>query len=248
MICHCEDKSLSRGGALNLGYSSTCLGLRGIPKEAEFKRVSRDIDLAAEAGAAIHIAHVSCRESVEIIAQAKRRGVKVTAETAPHYFSLSDKSLWSFDTNKKINPPLRSEDDILAIKQALADGTIDVIASDHAPHTENEKDIEFERAEFGTIGLETQLAVSYMELVEKNFLDWFDLVDKFSAKPSEILGVRKKIIKRGEIADLVIFDPGKTWVVSKESIISKSKNSCFLGKELKGKIEKVFARGELFSF
>jgi len=248
VICHSEDKSLSKGGSLNYGFSSTCLGLRGIPKAAEFKRVARDIKLAEQAEARVHIAHVSCRESIEIIAKAKRKGVKVTAETAPHYFSLSEKDLWDFDTNKKINPPLRKEDDIISIKQALADGTIDVIASDHAPHTENEKDIEFERAEFGTIGLETELAVAFTELIEKRFLDWADLVDKFRIKPAEILGREKSLIQHGVNAELIIFDPAKKWVVSKDSFFSKSKNSCFLGKQLKGKIESVFYQGELFSY
>lgn len=246
VICHCEDKSLSKKGSLNLGFSSTCLGLRGISKESEFKRVARDIQLAAQAGAAVHIAHVSCRESVEIIAAAKNRGIRVTAETAPHYFSLSERDLWDFDTNKKINPPLRTEEDVLAIKQALADGTIDVIASDHAPHTENEKDIEFERAEFGTIGLETELAVAHTELVKENFLDWKGLLNKLVFNPAAILGIKKKEIKVGQIADLVIFDPERTWWVEKKNFLSKSKNSCFLGRELKGKIEKVFYRGRQF--
>ncbi len=245
VICHCQDKSLSKGGSLNLGFSSTCLGLRGMPKEAEFRRVARDIDLAAKAEAALHIAHVSCRESVEIIAQAKKRGVNVTAETAPHYFSLSETCLWDFDTNKKMNPPLRTEDDVLALKQALADGTLDVIASDHAPHTENEKDIEFERAEFGTIGLETTLSVAFTELIKAEFLDWEDLVDKLSTRPAEILGVKKGIIREGEAADLVIFNPKRVWKVSKDSFLSKSKNSCFLGRSLNGKIEKVFYKGKV---
>ncbi|MCF7916497.1 MAG: dihydroorotase, partial [Candidatus Omnitrophica bacterium] len=193
VICHSEDKALSKKGVLNLGFSSTCLGLRGIPKSAEFKRVARDIKLAEEAQARVHIAHVSCRESVEIIKEAKKKGIKVTAETAPHYFSLSDQDIWNFDTNKKINPPLREEEDVLSIKQALAEGTIDVIASDHAPHTENEKDIEFDRAEFGTIGLETELAVAFTELIEKKFLGWQDLIEKFRIKPAEILGLKKSL-------------------------------------------------------
>lgn len=240
VICHSEDKTLSKKGVLNLGFSSTCLGLRGIPKSAEFKRVARDIKLAEEAKARVHIAHVSCRESVEIIAEAKKRGVRVTAETAPHYFSLSEKDIWDFDTNKKINPPLRKEEDILSIKKALAEGVIDVIASDHAPHTENEKDIEFERAEFGTIGLETELAVAFTELIEKNFLSWQDLVDKFRINPAQILGLKKGLIEKGAAVDLIVFNPNQEWEVTKKHFISKSKNSCFLGKKLKGKIEHVF--------
>ncbi|MCF7873482.1 MAG: dihydroorotase [Candidatus Omnitrophica bacterium] len=246
VICHSEDKTLSKRGVLNLGFSSTCLGLRGIPKSAEFMRVARDIKLAKKADAKIHIAHVSCKESIEIIAKAKKKGVQVTAETAPHYFSLSEKDLWSFDTNKKINPPLRNQEDILAIKQALADGVIDVIASDHAPHTENEKDIEFQRAEFGTIGLETELSVAFTELIKKKFLSWQSLLDKFITNPAEILEIKKKSIKVGADADLIIFNPDKEWVVSKENFYSKSKNSCFLGRKLQGKIEKVFHKGKQF--
>lgn len=248
VICHSEDKALSKEGVLNLGFSSTCLGLRGMPKSAEFKRVARDIELAAEAKANVHIAHVSCRESVEIIKEAKKKGVKVTAETAPHYFSLSEKDVWDFDTNKKINPPLRKEEDVLSIKQALAEGIIDVIASDHAPHTENEKDIEFDRAEFGTIGLETELAVAFTELIEKKFLDWQDLIEKFRIKPAEILGLKKGLVEEGSQADLIIFDPNKEWVVSRESFFSKSKNSCFLGKKLKGKIENVLIGKKIFDY
>ncbi|MCF7876884.1 MAG: dihydroorotase [Candidatus Omnitrophica bacterium] len=243
VICHSEDRSLSKKGVLNLGFSSTCLGLRGIPKSAEFERVARDIRLAEEAEARIHIAHLSCKESVEIISQAKKRGVRVSAETAPHYFSLSEEDLWDFDTNKKINPPLRSRDDALAIKQALREGVIDLIASDHAPHTENEKDIEFERAEFGTIGLETELAVAVTELIEVKFLDWPDLVNKFTAKPAEVLKIPEPEIKEGRKAELIVFDPKKEWVVEKNNFFSKSKNSCFLGRKLKGKIERVFYKG-----
>jgi dihydroorotase len=244
VICHSEDKSLSKQGVLNSGFSSTCLGLRGIPKSAEFTRVYRDIKLAEQSDAKIHIAHVSCKESIEVIAKAKKKGVKVSAETAPHYFSLSENDLWDFDTNKKINPPLRNKEDILAIKQALADGVIDVIASDHAPHTENEKDIEFERAEFGTIGLETELAVAFTELIKKNVLSWEELITKFLVNPAKILGIKKNLIKVGASANLIIFNPNKEWKVSKQDFYSKSKNSCFLGRKLQGKIEKVFYKGK----
>lgn len=243
VICHCQDRSLSRGGVLNLGFVSTCLGLRGISKESEYARVERDIGLAEKAGADVHIAHVSCRESVEIIAKAKKRGVGVSAETAPHYFSLTDELLWDFDTNKKINPPLRGPEDVLAIKQGLADKTIDVIASDHAPHTENEKDIEFERAEFGSIGLETSLAVAFSQLVKPGILTWQELIEKFLVNPFRILGLKRKEIKPGQPADIIIFDPQKEWIVAKNRFYSKSKNSCFLGEKIKGKVEQVFYQG-----
>ena len=192
-ICHCEDKKLSGKGVINLGFNSTRLGLRGISNESEYKRVARDIELAEKAGAAVHIAHVSCRESVEVISKAKKKGIKVTCETAPHYFALTDDELLSYDTSMKINPPLRSSDDLRAIKQGLIDGTIDVIASDHAPHTENEKDIEFERAEFGKIGLESGLAVSIMELIDKKALSWPGLVEKMALNPARILGINRAL-------------------------------------------------------
>ncbi|MCX5706929.1 MAG: dihydroorotase, partial [Candidatus Omnitrophica bacterium] len=175
IICHSEDKQLSAGGVVNLGFTSTRLGLRGISKESEYKRVARDIELAEKTGAAVHIAHLSCAESVKIIAEAKKSKVKVTCETAPHYFALNEEAVLGYDTNFKMNPALRAEEDMLAIQKGLADGTIDAIASDHAPHTENEKDIEFERAEFGITGLETELAVGITELVGRNLLDWSGL-------------------------------------------------------------------------
>jgi dihydroorotase len=165
VICHSEDKSLSGKGVVNLGFISTRLGLRGISNESEYKRVERDIKLAEKVNIAMHITHVSCKESVEIIAKAKKRGVRVSADTTPHYFTLSEEDVVDYDTNMKVNPPLRAKDDLEAIKEGLKSGIIDAISSDHAPHTENEKDIEFEYAESGTIGLETELAVSITELV-----------------------------------------------------------------------------------
>ena len=228
-----------------LGGPSTRLGLRGISKESEYKRVERDIQLTQRAGAPIHIAHVSCKESVEIIAQAKKKGLKVTAETAPHYFSLTEEAVLNYDTNKKMNPPLRTREDILALKQALKDGTIDAIASDHAPHTENEKEIEFERAEFGVIGLETELAVSISELIDPGLLDWSGLVRKTSLNPARILGLGKGTLSIGTDADLAVIDPDKEWVVEKNGLVSKSKNSAFLGRRLKGVVEYTICNGKI---
>lgn len=170
VICHSEDNALSGKGLVNLGFTSTRLGLRGISNESEYRRVDRDIKLAEKADARVHIAHVSCRESVDIIAKAKKKGIKVTAETAPHYFSLNEEALLDYNTNMKVNPPLRTRGDVEAIRQGLKSGVIDAIASDHAPHTENEKDIEFEYAASGSIGLETELAVSITELVHAGLL------------------------------------------------------------------------------
>lgn len=244
VICHCEDKSISNNGAINLGFISTKLGLKGIPREAEYKRIQRDIELARKNGSRLHVAHVSCRESVEIIGQAKKSGMALTCETAPHYFSLTEEDVAGYDTNMKMNPPLRGQDDIRTIKQALSDGTIDAIASDHAPHTENEKEIEFDRAEFGVIGLETELAASITELVDKKILSWVQLAHKLCLGPARILGIPKGTLAAGAGADLVIIDPDKEWVVEKSGFLSKSKNSCFLGKRLKGAVDHTICCGK----
>ena len=244
-ICHCEDKKISGKGVINLGFNSTRLGLRGISNESEYKRVARDIELAEKAGAALHIAHVSCRQSVEIIAKAKKKGMRLTCETAPHYFSLTEDALLGYDTNMKMNPPLRSSDDLAAVKQGLKDGTIDAIASDHAPHTENEKDIEFERAEFGVVGLETELAVSITELIDKKLLNWSKLFEKLSFNPARILGIDKGSLSEGAAADIVIISPKEEWVVRKNELVSKSKNSAFLGRSLSGVVDYTICNGKI---
>ncbi|MBU1134066.1 MAG: dihydroorotase [Candidatus Omnitrophica bacterium] len=245
VICHCEDKVLSQGGVVNFGFTSTRLGLRGIPKESEYRRVARDIELARKTNARVHIAHLSCSESVELVASAKKKGLKVTAETAPHYFSLNEEAVLGFDTNMKINPPLRSKNDMIGIRQGLKEGVIDVIASDHAPHTECDKDIEFERAEFGVIGLETELSAAITELVKPGLLSWPELVNRMAYKPAKILGINKGTLSIGAQADIIVISEQKEWVVQKESLISKSKNSCFLNKKLKGIVECTIFKGKI---
>lgn len=244
-ICHCEDKILSAGGVVNLGIVSTRLGLRGISNASEYTRVKRDIALAAKVKAPVHIAHVSCKESVEIIAKAKKKGIQVTAETAPHYFALTEEAVSGYDTNMKMNPPLRSKEDVAAIKQGLKSGVIDCIASDHAPHTENEKDIEFDRAEFGKIGLESSLAVSITELIKTGILTWSQLVEKLSFNPAKILHIDKGSLAKGRDADIVIVSPDKEWVLKREEIASKSKNSPFIGRRLAGKVEYTICAGKI---
>lgn len=244
VICHCEDQALSNHGVVNAGFTATRTGLRGIVKESEYKRVARDIELAGKAGAKIHIAHVSCKESVEIIAAAKKKGIKVTAETAPHYFSLNEEAVLGYDTNFKMNPPLRSRSDVEAMKKGLFDGTIDVIASDHAPHTENEKEIEFERAEFGVIGLETELAVAITELVDKGLIGWSELVKKLALNPARILGIKDGSLGIGQAANIIIIDPKKESQVDKAHFLSKSKNSSFIHKTLKGFVEYTIYQGK----
>ncbi len=245
VLCHCEDTALSAHGVVNLGLTSTRMGLRGISTASEYERVKRDIQLAREAGVPVHIQHVSCRGSVEIIAEAKKKGFPVTAETAPHYFSLTEEAVLGFDPNTKMNPPLRSSDDLEAVRQGLKDGVIDAIASDHAPHTENEKDIEFERAAFGVIGLETELAIGITELVYGRGWGWPLLVEKMALNPARILGLEKGTLGKGRAADIVIVDPDHEWVVTRGDFVSKSKNSCFLGRRLRGAVMHTLCAGRI---
>jgi dihydroorotase len=230
---------------MNLGMVSTRLGLKGISKESEYKRVERDINLAKETLGSVHIAHVSCKESVEMIALAKKKGLKITAETAPHYFTLTEEAVSGYNTNMKMNPPLRTKADVQAIINGLRNGTIDAIASDHAPHTVNEKDVEFDRAEFGTIGLETSLSLGITELVDKSILNWPELVKKLCLNPAKILKIDKGTLKLGADADITIISGDKEWTVDKKTLISKSKNSSFLGRKLKGIVEYTICNGNI---
>ncbi len=245
IIDHCEDRKLSKDGVMNHGFTATKLGLKGISSESEYERVKRDIELAKSASARIHIAHVSTKGSVDVIRRAKAEGVKVTAETAPHYLALTEECCATYDSNTKMNPPLRSKEDAEELKRALKDGTIDVIATDHAPHTDSEKDVEFAFAPFGIIGLETALSLCVMELVEKKVLSWPELITKMSVNPSKILGIDKGSLKSGAIADVVIIDPDGEYTYTKDSIASRSKNSPFINWILKGRVSKVFVGGKL---
>lgn len=245
IIEHCEDKKISGPGVINESFTATKLGLRGIPKAAEYEIVKRDIALAKKLSCRVHIAHVSAKESVDLIRKAKYDGVKVTAETAPHYFSLTEECCTTYDTNTKMNPPLRSKEDVEAIKEGLKDGTIDAIATDHAPHTDNEKDVEFDLAPFGIIGLETCLSLSIMELIEKKILSWSGLITRMSVNPAKILGMKRGALKKGSVADIAIIDPNKEYTYTKDSIESKSKNSPFINWTLKGRATTVFVGGHL---
>lgn len=245
LIEHCEDTKLSALGVVNKGFISTKMGLRGIAGASEYEMIKRDIELAEKCAARIHIAHVSCKESVEIIRKAKRTGVKVTAETAPHYFALTEECCQTYDTHTKMNPPLRTKEDLEAVKKGLADGTIDAIATDHAPHTDSEKDVEFDFAPFGIIGLETALSLAITELVEKKVLSWSELIEKMSFNPAKILGLKAGGLKKGAPADIAVIDPQKEYIYKKDSIESKSRNSPFIGWRLKGKVTDVFVGGDL---
>ena len=245
LIEHCEDLDLSTGGVMNKGAISTRAGLKGIPARSEYEAVKRTLELAKKETARVHIAHVSCKESVELIRKAKKDGVKVTAETAPHYFALTEECCATYDTNTKMNPPLRTWGDTEAIKAGLADGTIDAIATDHAPHTDAEKDVEFDYAPFGIMGLETALPLAVTELIDKKILSWDELICKLSANPAAILGVAGGSLKEGNPADITIIDPDKEYVITKDSILSKSKNSPFINWKLKGKAITVFVNGAI---
>jgi dihydroorotase len=233
IISHCEDLMLSEGGVMNEGPLSQSLGLRGIPKAAEETFVFRDIALAELTGGRLHIAHVSTEGSVRIIRAAKLRGVKVTAETCPHYFSITEDAVAGYNTNAKVNPPLRTFRDVEAIKEGLSDGTIDVIATDHAPHQQSEKIREFDLAPSGISGLETSLSLS-LSLVDEGVLTFDELVRKMALNPSLILGIQRGTLKPGAQADVVIVDLKKKFKVDVKSFESKGKNSPFDGRELKG--------------
>jgi len=247
VICHCEDKNLIGKGVMHEGYWSTALGLRGMPSEAESIMVQRDIQLAGLTGAHLHIAHVSTAQSVELIRQAKKKGIKVTAEATPHHFTLTDESLQTYDTYHKVNPPLRSKADVKAIQKGLKNGTIDAIATDHAPHLQVDKDKEFDYAPFGLIGLETALSLAIMQLIDKKILTWSELINKLSCNPNRILRYDRGTLRPDAVADIVIIDPRKKWKYTKDQIKSTSKNSPFIDWELKGKIETVLLAGKICS-
>ncbi|GFE61232.1 dihydroorotase [Geobacter sp. AOG2] len=233
VISHAEDLALVGEGVMNEGFTSTELGLKGIPRVAEDIATARDVMLAEYTNSPLHIAHVSTRGSVRLIREAKARGVKVTCETAPHYFTLTDDAVRGYDTNAKMNPPLREADDVAAIKEGLRDGTIDCIATDHAPHHLDEKDVEFNVAANGIIGLETSLPLS-LKLVEEGTLTLNQLVEKMSINPSKIIGISRGSLKIGSVADLTVIDPTAEWTVEPEKLASKSRNTPFAGWRMKG--------------
>ena len=233
IISHAEDINLSLGGVMNEGFTSSMLGLRGIPNASEDVIVARDITLAELTGANLHIAHVSTSDAVRLIRDAKRRGVNVTAEGTPHHFTLTDKAALGYDTNAKVNPPIRSQEDMEAIREGLRDGTIDVIATDHAPHTEDEKKVEFDLAPFGISGLETALPLA-LKLVEDGVLTLPEIVRKLTFIPAQIIKSGRGTLKIGAYADVVVFDPNKTITVDREKFRSKGKNTPFHGWKLSG--------------
>lgn len=233
IISHPEDLYLSDNGVMNEGYLSALFGLKGIPEAAEEAMIARDIILAKRVGGRLHFAHVSTAGAVELIRQAKESNVNITAETCPHYFSITEEAIRGYDANAKVNPPLRTQKDINAIIQGLKDGVIDVIASDHAPHHMDEKNREFDKAPFGISGIETALGLS-LRLVHEGFLTLSQLVQKMSTMPSKILNLGKGTLKAGSHADVTIIDPNRQWTIDTKKFCSLGKNTPFAGVKLKG--------------
>lgn len=244
VISHAEDRRLVGQGSMNEGAVATRLGLKGIPNAAEDTIVARDISLAELTGSRIHVAHVSTRGAVELIRSAKARGVKVTAEATPHHLALTDEAVVGYDTNAKMNPPLRAKEDVEALRQGLRDGTIECVATDHAPHASIEKDVEFDKAANGIIGLETAFSVLY-GLVEEGVFSLSELVRAMSANPARAFSLEGGRLSVGSPADMAIFDPGGKWTVEASALKSKSKNTPWLGKELKGVCVKTILGGNV---
>jgi dihydroorotase len=242
---HCEDPTLSAGGAMHEGIVSTRLGLKGIPAAAEEIMVARDILLAELTGGHIHLCHMSTRGSVELIRRAKGKGLRVTAEACPHHFTLTHEACEGYDTNAKMNPPLREPEDREAIRQALRDGTIDAICTDHAPHHYDAKEREFDDAPNGIIGLETAFGLAVTNLVETELLTLSDLINRMSTMPAKIFRLPGGSLRPGSPADVLIADPKARWVVDPAAFFSKSRNSPFGGRQLTGLAEVTIVRGEV---
>jgi len=236
IIVHEEDPELAADGCMNEGYNSTSLGLRGIPKAAEEVMVSRDLSIAELTKGRVHFAHVSTARAVELIRDAKKRGLAVTAETAPHYFSLTDDALKTYNTNAKMKPPLREKEDVAAIKEGLKDGTLDAIATDHAPHTVAEKEVEFDKAPFGIVGLETALPLILTELVDPGVLSLSEAVARVTVNPARVLGLPLGELREGGPADITIFNPDEPITVDSSSFASLGRNTPFEGFKLKGRV------------
>ncbi len=244
-LCHCEDKDLVDGGSVHEGLSATIAGLRGIPRAAEDTIIAREISLAEGLNVPVHICHVSTYSGVRMIRDAKRAGIQVTAETCPHYFAATDEIIRSYDTNTKVNPPIREEKDKQAILEGLQDGTLDCIVTDHAPHHADDKNVEYNQAAFGISGIETSLGFAVTYLYKTGLLTLPQLAEKMSAAPARILRLDGGEIKEGGVADLTIVDLNKKWTVDPENFVSKGKNNPFKGYELYGEVAYTLVDGEI---
>lgn len=244
VLQHAEDMALSAGGVMNEGAVATSLGLRGIPNASEATVVARDIYLAELTGGHVHVQHVSTREAVELIRVARERGVRVSGEASPHHMALTEEAVRGYRTEAKMNPPLRSAADRLAVRQGLIDGVLECVATDHAPHHYEEKEREFDDAPFGIVGLETALAVCIGELVKPGDLPLFDLVERMSTAPARLMGIEGGTLRPGSRADIVLFDPEEEWTVDPASFRSKSRNTPFGGWEVTGRVKRTIVGGE----
>ncbi len=244
VVAHCEDLFLADGGKINEGEVSKALGVKGIPASAEDCGTAREIALAAAENVPVHICHVSTKTSVALVRDAKKRGVKVTAETAPHYFSLTEKELLKRDADYRMNPPLRTDDDVKAIIEGLQDGTLDAIATDHAPHTPAEK-ADFEKSPNGSIGMETSFAVANTFLVKTGLLSFEELIRKMSVNPAKILGINAGTLSEGAPADIALIAPCEQWTVDVNKLHGKSKNTPFKGKTLTGRVKMTVLDGKV---
>ena len=247
MIClsHCEDKDLVDGGVVNEGYNSTLAGLKGIPRAAEEIMIAREILLAETLNKRVHICHVSTKGGVQLIREAKARGVRVTAETCPHYFTLTDDVIMSYDANTKVNPPIREREDVEAIKLGLQDGTLDCIVTDHAPHHRDEKEVEYNLAAFGISGIETSFSLSYTNLVKTGVLTLEQLAERMSANPASILGLGGGALREGAVADIMIADLGQEYSIDSKQFVSKGKNTPFDGMRVYGKVKYTIVDGDI---
>jgi dihydroorotase len=244
VLQHAEDRSLA-GGVMNEGAVATALGLRGLPNAAEACVVARDVQLAELTGGHLHVCHVSARQSVEQLRLAKEKGLPVTAEVTPHHLTLTDEMCRGYNTEAKVNPPLRTAEDVEAVTQALLDGVIDVIATDHAPHTYEEKEQEFDYAPFGINGLETAFGLCMRALVQTGRLSLSELVDRMSCAPARIMGLEGGTLRRGAPADIVVFDPEERWTVDPADFRSRSRNTPIAGWELIGRVHRTLVGGEI---
>ncbi|MSR30224.1 MAG: dihydroorotase [Gemmataceae bacterium] len=245
VLSHPEDLDLTRGGVMNEGFESMRLGLRGMPAAAEEVMIFREIALAELTGARAHILHVSTRGGVDLIRQGKKRGVQISGEACPHHFTLTDKCLGTFDSNFKMAPPLRTQEDVEAILEGLRDNTLEVLATDHAPHSPEKKMREFDQAPNGIIGLETFLPICVQALIHTGILTWPQMIGKMTIEPAKVLGIDRGTLKPGAIADITLIDPEVKWVIDPTKFQSKSRNCPFAGWAVQGRAEMVFVAGEI---
>ncbi|MBU5473116.1 dihydroorotase [Roseburia sp. MSJ-14] len=245
VLAHCEDINLVHGGVVNADEATAKMHFPGITNSVEDIIIARDIMLAKETGAALHLCHCSTKDSVKMVEVAKKEGIRVTAEVCPHHFTLTSDDIKEDDANYKMNPPLRTKEDVEALKEGLKNDIMDVISTDHAPHTAIEKGAGIKRAPFGIVGLETVAALTMTELVDKGYLTIMQMAEKMSYNPAKVLGLDKGVVEEGKVADLVVFNPKKEYEIDPSTFYSKSRNTPFGGKKVKGEIEATIVAGEV---